>query len=235
VNRKIIIALVLLGISMSFLSMGCIDESQPSIVEIPKEINVSTPTPTPEIIETTPTPTPGIIEIIPEIIETTPTPTPTPTTTIPEHNENERLYYTYFGEKQYAEWGVGDGISLYCIETGKDIGWYYEMNIFDCSEMSAAYERAFENAGYNAKIARGNAYGAWVGHAWVMVEKADNGDGVNWLWFEATNQHFMAPETYKEYLDECNTFDNINEALEWNNEDYNWWEELEDFNGVIWI
>jgi len=162
-------------------------------------------------------------------IETTSTPTPTPTLT----PQDTIPYYTYTGEKKYAQWEEGDIITLYCIETGKDVDWYYQLDIFDCSEMSALYERAFENAGYNAKIAAG--YSSTDGHAWVVVEKEDEGDGVNWLWFEATAQQFVSPINYEDYLDNCFTFDNIIEALEYSEEEFNWWKELEDFENVIWV
>ncbi len=55
----------------------------------------------------------------------------------------------------------------------------YEINAFDCSQMSAYLEWALEDAGFDAWIAIGSApFDQTVYHAWVLVDTTDGWEAV---------------------------------------------------------
>ncbi len=132
--------------------------------------------------------------------------------------EQCRKYYTYEGEKKYADDFKVEEVWLY-YENGKVVGWNPKTisddktkeaiptnpypgkskplweepkeNEFDCSDITAMYERYFENEGYNTKFVTGSKFQlGWppfVCHTWAEIECKDG----SWKAFEGANGRYF--------------------------------------------
>ena len=103
----------------------------------------------------------------------------------------------------------------------------YVAHKFDCSEMSAYIERTLENEGYHTIIVSGEAPFGGGRHAWLLVETHEGKympveaarEGVPWQVVLWNDPYF---DNYYEY---DYRFETIEDALRYNYEGFNWWEE----------
>jgi hypothetical protein len=98
----------------------------------------------------------------------------------------------------------------------------YEEGVFDCSEMSAYLEMKLENEGWHSVLVTGDSPFSSGKHAWILVET----EAGKYMPVESTNMgvvwwadpHFDAYFTYE------HRFETIQEALNYNEADFDWWE-----------
>ena len=99
----------------------------------------------------------------------------------------------------------------------------YVAGKFDCSEMSAYLERKLENEGYHTIIAGGNA--PWDGgkHSWLLVEASEG----KYMPVEATafSIVYWQAASFDTYFVYDYGFETIQDALENQPDQFNWWEE----------
>ena len=103
----------------------------------------------------------------------------------------------------------------------------YVVHKFDCSKMSAYIERMLENEGYHTLIVVGPTPfpSNYPVHAWLLVEASPEGfmpveaarEGVPWQVVDWSDPYFDNYFKY-DYL-----FETIEEALQYNYEEFNWW------------
>lgn len=165
--------------------------------------------------------------------EPTPTQTPTPT---PEPEQCLEYYIKYEGKQRHADM-YKDGEKLYMyFENGTAVPWIFETSIFhtfDCSEMSAMYERRFENLGYNAKIrcTKFNLFKA--GHCWVVLENKNG----SWTVFEATTQKIIKDACkikarYSSWGGEYKTIKDVPWYIRYIS--FNWWDHFDEYKDIKW-
>jgi hypothetical protein len=117
-------------------------------------------------------------------------------------------------------------LKVYLDSTEWKEGVYVE-NKFDCSEMSAYIERELENMGYHTLIVVGDSPDGQKGeHCWLLVElKEDNGES-GYMPIEAT-QYWMVlwnNPYFQNYFKYKLEFETIYDALAYNYDEFNWWE-----------
>ncbi len=131
--------------------------------------------------------------------------------------EDNKFYFYYVKPKQ--QFGVYELDSFV-----KVLVWRkeYQLNIFDCSEMSAYLERDLEDAGFHTRIAVGKTPGKpEIRHAWLLVE-AEAG---KYMPVEATNLSvvFWENSYFNDYFKYDRSFETIQEALAYSSADFDWW------------
>jgi len=99
----------------------------------------------------------------------------------------------------------------------------YVANKFDCSEMSAYLERKLENEGYHTIIVVGNTPGGNGRHSWLLVE---TGVG-EYMPVEPTTFSivYWQAASFDNYFTYDYQFETIEDALEYQCDEYNWWQE----------
>lgn len=103
----------------------------------------------------------------------------------------------------------------------------YEGGVFDCSEMSAFMERELENDGWLTRIVTGdNPAGKNEKHAWLLVAVVINGTWLEIPIETTSHARIITPESpyYLNYFEYSYAFQNICEALAFDYEEFNWWE-----------
>jgi len=127
----------------------------------------------------------------------------------------------YYASQCKQRYGVDDLESY--LDRWQWIEGTYVGGKFDCSEMSAYIEWRLENEGYNTIIAVGQSpSNPEARHAWLLVETSSD----RYMPVEATrydlvkwdNPHF---DLYFEY---DYSFETILDALDYDYEGFNWWE-----------
>lgn len=105
-----------------------------------------------------------------------------------------------------------------------DLSWTepYQEGTFDCGEMSACLERYLENRGWHVKIVGGDSPAEGEEkHAWLLVETSQGKytpiESVN---IEEISQYNRYYDNYFIYEYE---FESIQEAIEFNASDFDWW------------
>ncbi|MCK4428817.1 MAG: hypothetical protein KAU95_00455, partial [Candidatus Aenigmarchaeota archaeon] len=140
-------------------------------------------------------------------------------------------YYTYEGEKKYADDFKDLQYIEICDDRGYPLQWNYKDKEFDCSEMSAAYEWYFENQGYHAVVAGGPAkLGKSYGfHNWVLLEEREG----SWVIFESTDHKiYRDPGKHGNFYwkwYELETTDFLKEVYNWD-----WPQEFDEFKDINW-
>jgi hypothetical protein len=132
--------------------------------------------------------------------------------------------------------------------SGSAPNWYYERNIFDCSEMSAYLEHLFELCGYDAKICASSDFaGTGNAHAWVAVDiyGYDKNKSIRYF-IDGTNHGTMptieetvssmfldkslikpSDERYKNYLNYEEIYEDIYDVcINRSINEFNWWQTL---------
>jgi len=107
-------------------------------------------------------------------------------------------------------------------------GWYwitgtYAEGEFDCSEMSAYIEWRLENAGFHTIIVTGQSpSNPEAKHAWLLVETSSG----KYMPVEATEYALVKWQNqyFDQYFDYDHSFETILEALDYQYDDFNWWE-----------
>ncbi len=98
----------------------------------------------------------------------------------------------------------------------------YQREVFDCSEMSACLEWYLENKGWHTKIVSGDSPFGSGRHAWLLVEASDGkympveSTSIRVVWWDDQNW-----DGYWEY---DRRFETIQDALEYSEYGYDWWE-----------
>ncbi len=119
----------------------------------------------------------------------------------------------------------------------------YQEGIFDCSEMSAYYEQQLESAGFDVQIQMSEEYG----HAWLYLPKEDTVIETTKLdsWYfneneviidgnNSTRMTYNESWTKEDYLKNAeHTFDNIEEAQAWDNDQPFWYSDQYDWQNVV--
>jgi len=143
-----------------------------------------------------------------------------------EKGYEEGKFYFYY-VKPHQRYGVDD-LQAYLSRWEWEEGTYVR-NKFDCSEMSAYIERMLENEGYHTLIVVGpTPFPSSDGkHAWLLVETSSGyfmpveaaKEGAHWQVVDWSDSYFDNYFTY-DYL-----FETIEDALRYNYQQFNWWEE----------
>jgi hypothetical protein len=128
------------------------------------------------------------------------------------------FYYVAPEEQKFGVYDLED--ELYGLE------WLhpYEENVFDCSEMSAYLEWHLENEGWNALIVAGEAPWDGGGHAWLLVETSEGqympveSTTIEIVWWEDPN--------FDNYFIYDYTFETIQEAVDYYESEFDWWNSL---------
>jgi len=127
------------------------------------------------------------------------------------------FYYASLAEQRY---GVDD-LEEYLDRLQWSEGSYIK-GVFDCSEMSAYVEWKLENEGYHTYMVCGEA--PWGGghHAWLLVETSAG----HYMPVEATTYDLVKWDNpyFDNYFEYDHKFETIQDALEYNYEEYDWWE-----------
>ncbi len=99
----------------------------------------------------------------------------------------------------------------------------YVANKFDCSEMSAYMERELENEGYHAIIVIGEAPFGGGRHSWLLVETSVG----EYMPVEPTAYSIVYWQaiSFDNYFVYDYRFETIQDALEYQPDEFNWWEE----------
>lgn len=99
----------------------------------------------------------------------------------------------------------------------------YVANEFDCSEMSAYLEQKLENEGYHAIIVVGNTPGGDGRHSWLLVETSVG----KHMPVEATTFSIVYWQdiSFDNYFVYDYQFETIQDALEYQPDEFDWWEE----------
>ena len=128
------------------------------------------------------------------------------------------FYYTPLTEKITRVQDLEEYLSRY--EWKEDT---VKIDIFDCSEMSAVLERMLENEGFHTFIVSGKSpYGSGEGHSWLIVEISPG----EYIPVEAVNFSIIPWDNpyINEYHSYDRKFETIHEALDYSQENYDWWE-----------
>jgi len=131
--------------------------------------------------------------------------------------ESGRFDFYYIKPEQ--KFGVYD-LSDYL--TGRKWIKPFQEGVFDCSEMSAALEWELENEGWHTIIVVGNSPFGSGRHAWLLVETSEG----HYMPVETTSMSLVWWENpdFDNYFVYDHSFETIQEALEYNETEFNWWE-----------
>ena len=132
----------------------------------------------------------------------------------------ENTYALYYDSLKKRRYGVN--YLQECLDRWQWIKSAYEEHVFDCSEMSAYLEMKLENEGFHTIMAWGESPNGDGYHTWLLVETSPE----KYMPLEATSVKMInsSHKYYDKYFEYDNTFESIQEALEYYYEDYNWWE-----------
>ena len=132
----------------------------------------------------------------------------------------EGEFYSYYVKPQ-QRYGVDDLEEYLCRWQWAEGA--YVANKFDCSEMSAYLEQKLENEGYHAIIVVGNTPGGDGRHSWLLVETSVG----KHMPVEATTFSivYWQDSSFDNYFVYDYQFETIQDALEYQPDEFNWWEE----------
>lgn len=132
----------------------------------------------------------------------------------------ENKFMFYYASLAKQRYGVDD-LKEY-LDRWEWIEGAYTMGVFDCSEMSAYLEWRLENEGYHTVIAVGEAPWGNGYHAWLLVEVEPEG----YMPVEATTYDLVKWDDpyFDNYFVYEQIFETIHDALEYNYEEFDWWE-----------
>jgi len=133
----------------------------------------------------------------------------------------ESKFVFYYASLSKQRYGVDD-LEEY-LNRWKWVEGAYTEGEFDCSEMSAVIERRLENEGYHTKIVVGHSpSNRDVRHAWLLVETSQG----KYMPVEATQYELVRWDDpyFDLYFDYDHSFETIFDALDYNYDDFNWWE-----------
>lgn len=128
------------------------------------------------------------------------------------------FYYAALSEQRY---GVDD-VEAY-LNQWQWVEGTYMQGIFDCSEMSAYLEWKLENEGFHTVMVVGpTPSNPETFHAWLLVETSDG----TYMPIEATQFTLVNRRSpyFDSYFEYDYRFETIYDALEYNYQDFNWWE-----------
>ena len=138
-----------------------------------------------------------------------------------EDEIEESEFYFYYDSVAEQRFGVDDLESY--LDRWQWTEGSYVRGKFDCSEMSAYIERNLENEGYRTWIVIGDCpFNQSARHAWLLVEtspgKSMPVEATRYALVKWDNPYF---DLYFEY---DHSFGTIFDALEYDYDDFNWWE-----------
>jgi len=130
-----------------------------------------------------------------------------------------RFYYASLAEQRYGVDDLKEYLDRWEWSEGA-----YTGDVFDCSEMSAYLEWKLENEGYHTVIVAGEAPWGNGYHAWLLVEVEPEG----YMPVEATTYDLVGWDdpSFDNYFVYELEFENIQDALEYSYEEFDWWEFL---------
>ena len=130
---------------------------------------------------------------------------------------NFMFYYASLAEQRYGVDDLEEYLDRWQWSEGSYIG-----GVFDCSEMSAYIEWKLENEGYHTYIVCGEAPWGEGHHAWLLVETSAG----HHMPVEATTYDLVKWDNpyFDNYFEYDHKFETIQDALEYNYEEYDWWE-----------
>lgn len=127
----------------------------------------------------------------------------------------------YYASRCKQRYGVDD-LEEYLDRWGWAEG-AYTKGVFDCSEMSAYIEWRLENEGYNTAIVVGQSpWNPETRHAWLLVETSSD----KYMPVEATQYTLVKWDSpyFDSYFEYDHSFETIFDALDYDYEGFNWWE-----------
>ena len=142
-----------------------------------------------------------------------------------EYNNNHHYTDEEYDEAQFSFYYVEQEqkFGVYDLEDELDgLEWIepYQEGVFDCSEMSAYLEWYLENEGWHAKIVVGDSPSGRR-HAWLLVETSEGkympveSTSIGVVWWSDPN--------FDNYFNYDHSFETIQEALAYNESDFDWW------------
>ncbi len=98
----------------------------------------------------------------------------------------------------------------------------YQEGVFDCSEMSAYLEWHLENEGWHTIIAVGDSPFGSGRHAWLLVETTVD----KYMPVESTGMTVVmwSDSHFDNYFKYDHSFETIQEALAYNETEFDWWQ-----------
>ena len=138
-----------------------------------------------------------------------------------EDEIEESRFYFYYRYNRKQRYGVDDLESY--LDRWQWVEGTYEQGKFDCSEMSAKTERELENEGYHTIMVVGNSPFNQTGrHVWLLVETSEG----KYMPVEATRHALVKWDNpyFDLYFEYDHEFETIFDALEYDYDDFNWWE-----------
>jgi len=153
-----------------------------------------------------------------------------------ENNWLNLKYDNYVANHQYSDWEYEDiQFYFYYVEPEQKFGvydlddelfgweWYipYEEGVFDCSEMSAYLEWYLENEGWNTLIVVGDSPSGSGYHAWLLVETSEGA----YMPVESITAEIVWWEDpyFDNYWIYDDTFETIQDALDYYETEFDWW------------
>jgi len=132
----------------------------------------------------------------------------------------ENKFMFYYASLAKQRYGIDD-LEEYLERWQWSEGSYVE-GVFDCSEMSAYMEWRLENEGYHTYIVCGEAPWGGEHHAWLLVETSAG----YYMPVEATTFDLVKWDNpyFDNYFKYDHIFETIQDALEYNYEEYDWWD-----------
>jgi len=134
----------------------------------------------------------------------------------------DRAKFMFYYVPVEQRFGVDD-LESYLNRWQWKVGAYAEGK-FDCSEMSAYLERELENEGYHTIIVTGETPSDRTEyHAWLLVETSKG----KYMPVEATQYKLVKWDNlyFDRYFEYEHSFETIQDALEYDYAEFDWWEE----------
>jgi len=127
------------------------------------------------------------------------------------------FYYASLAEQRYGVDDLEEYLDRWQWSEGS-----YTMDVFDCSEMSAYLEWKLENEGYHTYIVIGETPWGNGYHAWLLVETSPE----HYMPVEATIYDLVKWDDpyFDNYFEYNHLFETIQDALEYNYEEFDWWQ-----------
>jgi len=133
-------------------------------------------------------------------------------------SEYEDAFFLFYYVKPKQKFGVYD---LEDDISGLEWNKPYQEGVFDCSEMSASLERCLENKGWHTVIVTGDSPFSSGYHAWLLVETSEG----KYMPVESTTIAIVwwSNPSFDNYFVYDHEFETIQEALAWNESEFDWW------------
>ena len=137
-----------------------------------------------------------------------------------EGQADANKFMFYYDSLTHRRYGVSDLED--CLNRWEWSEGTYRKGIFDCSEMSAYLEWKLENEGFHTRIISGSSpWGGKGHHAWLLVETSQG----RYMPVEATWYDIVKWDNpyFDNYFKYDRKFETIQEALNYNYDEYDWW------------